>query len=143
MPDTRTTPNDHASLLRDAGLRATPGRLELLSVLAKEKDPLTVQQLEKKLKGALNQVTLYRALDALHAAGIVNRVNLEHEHAHFELAAGRTHHHHAICRACGLIEDIEVPHATSPEQEAKKKTRSFARIESYSLEFFGICRSCA
>ena len=133
---------DHASLLRDAGLRATPGRILLLETLEASREPLAVHQLEKRMEGALNHVTLYRALDALHAAGIVKRVNLEHDHAHFELVPGRAHHHHAVCRGCGLVEDIEVPHAPSPEQEAQKRAKGFARIDSYSLEFFGTCRSC-
>jgi len=95
------------------------------------------------MKGALNQVTLYRALEALREAGIVARVNLEHEHAHYELSAGRPHHHHAICRGCGHIEDIEMPHPASPESEAKRRAKGFARIDSHSLEFFGLCRDCA
>lgn len=135
-------PLDHASLLRGAGLRATPGRIALLALLAKEPNPLTVYQIEKKLGGKMNQVTVYRSLDALHAAGIVKRVNLEHDHAHFEIAAGREHHHHAICRNCGHIENIEVPHAAKPEQEALKRAKSFSDLTSYSLEFFGLCKKC-
>jgi Fe2+ or Zn2+ uptake regulation protein len=137
------TRDDHGSLLREAGLRATPGRIELLLLLSKESKPLAVHQIEKKMKGALNQVTLYRALEALEKAGIVSRVNLEHDHAHFELAVGRAHHHHAVCRACGLVEDIEVPHAAVPQREAAKQAKSFASIDRYSLEFFGLCHRCA
>lgn len=143
MQGTPMTKLDHAQLLREAGLRATPGRRALLRILEEETRPVTVQALEKRMKGALNHVTVYRALEALAASGIVTRVNLEHDHAHYELIAGRPHHHHAICRDCGLIEDIEVPHPPSPEKEAQKRTKTFAFIERYSLEFFGLCRSCA
>jgi Fe2+ or Zn2+ uptake regulation protein len=127
-----------AVLLREAGMRATPGRIALIKVLAQEPKPASVQLIERKLKGALNQVTLYRALEALTAAGIVSRVNLEHDHAHFELTAGRPHHHHAICRNCGHIADIELTHEHFPE----KRIPGFARIERYSLELFGICTKC-
>lgn len=136
------TPLGAASLLRDAGLRATPGRLALLAILAKEPKPVTVQTLEKRMKGALNHVTLYRALEALTEAGIVARAGLGHDHAHYELLAGRPHHHHAVCRGCGLVEDLEVPHSEAPEKDAQRRTRSFATIDRYSLEFFGLCRSC-
>lgn len=135
-------PLDHASLLRDAGMRATPGRLMLLSILEKESKPLAVYQIEKRMKGALNHVTLYRALEALEAANIVARVNLEHDHAHFELLTGRPHHHHAVCRDCGKVEDIEVPHTAMPEKDAAKHAKGFAVIDRYSLEFFGVCRAC-
>lgn len=134
---------EYSSLLRTAGLRATPGRILLIDVLTKEPQPLTVYEIEKKLSGELNQVTIYRALEALHKVQIVKRVNLEHDHAHFELAAGREHHHHAVCRNCGHIENIEIPHAAHPEQEALKRAKSFSSLDSYSLEFFGLCKKCA
>lgn len=134
---------DYASLLREAGLRATPGRLALLDVLHKETRPLAVHQIEKKMHGSVNQVTLYRALDALAASGIIARVNLEHDHAHFELVAGRSHHHHAVCSDCGAVEDIEVPHGTGLEKLAARAATGFESISRYSLEFFGLCKRCA
>ncbi len=134
---------DHTALLRDAGLRATPGRIALLAVLERTSVPLTAAEIEKKLKGKLNQVTVYRALEALIASGIVRRVNLEHDHAHFELVHGREHHHHAVCRSCGKVEDIEVPHTARPEHEALKRATQFAALDSYALDFFGTCKSCA
>lgn len=132
-----------ADLLRSAGLRATPGRIALLTTLEREQKPVTVQYLEKRLRGSLNHVTLYRALEALTAAGIVMRADLGHDHAHYELLAGRPHHHHAVCTSCGLVEDIEVPHTPSPEKDAARRTKQFAEIQRYSLEFFGTCRTCA
>jgi len=86
---------------------------------------------------------VYRALEALHAARLVTRVNLEHDHAHFELVAGREHHHHAVCRVCGHIQNIEVPHPPKPEAEALKRASDFSLLDSYSLEFFGLCKHCA
>ena len=134
---------DFAALLRDAGLRATPGRLALLAALAKEKKPVTVDDLNRRLKGALNTVTLYRALDALEEAGIVARAGLGHEHAHYELIPGRPHHHHVVCRACSRVEDIEIPHVPHPEQDAARRAKGFATVDRYTLEFSGLCRSCA
>jgi Fur family ferric uptake transcriptional regulator len=139
----RTTDASRADLLRSAGLRATPGRILLLQVLEKEAEPRTVYEIEEKLGGSMDQVTVYRSLDALYKAKIVKRVNLEHDHAHFELAAGREHHHHAVCRECGYIENVEIPHSASPEGEALKRTKKFAVLDSYSLEFFGLCKKCA
>ncbi len=135
--------NDFAPLLHGAGLRATEGRLALLALLAKERKPLSVRALEERMRGTLNQVTLYRALEALERADIVSRSYLAHDHAHYELVAGRPHHHHAICRGCGLVEDIIAPHNTSPEREARGAAKRFARIDAHATEFFGMCRSCA
>ncbi|HRH55245.1 MAG TPA: Fur family transcriptional regulator [Candidatus Paceibacterota bacterium] len=137
-----TTPS-YSELLRNAGLRSTEGRLALLDALAKESAPVTVETLVKRLGSALNQVSVYRALEALVEANIVARVDLGHEHAHFELLSGRPHHHHAVCRSCGLVEDIQVPHAPSPQKAALKTATKFAFIDRYSFEFFGLCKSCA
>jgi len=134
---------DFPTLLREAHLKATPGRIALLELLAKESKPLAVHQIEERMNGALNHVTLYRALEALEKARLVTRINLEHEHAHFELAVGRPHHHHAVCSECGLVEDIEILHSKTLEIDAVKQAKAFARINRYSLEFFGLCKRCA
>lgn len=139
----KQSPIDVVQLLRQAGMRATPGRCALLEVLAAEPKPLTVQQLEARLDHSLNYVTLYRALEALAAAGIVVRSDLGHDHAHYELVAGRAHHHHVVCTTCGFIEDIEVPHPSAPEHDAARHARHFAHIHRYTLEFFGHCHTCA
>lgn len=130
-------------MLKDAGLRVTPGRVRLLDALASERVPRTVDELRKKLGGTMNEVTLYRALEALAENGIVERADLRHGHAHYELSVGRAHHHHAVCRSCGAIEDVEIPHPKEPAKEAERATKRFARIDSYALEFFGICNRCA
>lgn len=135
---------DISSLLRDAGLRATPGRVRVLEVLASLAMPVRITELQKHLgKNTPDTVTLYRALDALVAAKLVTRADLQHGHAHYELAVGRSHHHHAVCTTCGKIEDIEVTHAPEPEREALKRAKGFASIDTYALEFFGTCATCA
>lgn len=134
---------DYAALLRENNLRATPGRLHVLSVLSKEKHPVTVDQIKEKLSSSLDTVTLYRTLEALRAARLVERTDLQHGHAHYEFTHGRAHHHHAVCRSCGLVEDIEVPHPAKPERDAQRAAKKFTSIDSYTLEFFGTCTSCA
>lgn len=134
---------DIPALLRENGLRATPGRIQLLQVLSKERLPLPVERLKEKLEEKLDTVTVYRTLEALRSAGLVERTDLQHGHAHYELMHGRPHHHHAVCRTCGLIEDIEVPHAKDPAKDAERSARKFSSIDSYALEFFGTCTRCA
>lgn len=134
---------DFPSLLRKSGLRATEGRIQLLKTLADEKAPITIDELNLKLGNQLNTVTLYRALEALKDARIVERMDLQHGHAHYELLAGRPHHHHVVCRSCGSIEDIEVPHIAKLEEAARRSAKKFSSIDSYSLEFFGVCSECS
>ena len=136
-------PTNFSDLLHKSGLRATEGRIHLLKILSAEKKPITIEQIGKKLSGSLDMVTLYRALEALKDARIVERMDLQHGHAHYELLVDRPHHHHAVCRSCGTIEDIEIPHVAKPEKEAERRAKKFSVIDSFSLEFFGLCTSCA
>lgn len=127
---------DFKALLQEAGYKATLGRLALLELLWGEEKPLAVHSIEKKLKGKMNEVTLYRALEALAEKGVIRRVDLGHGHAHYELE--KKHHHHLVCTDCGVVEDVNV--CPLPLVENSKKFKS---IYSHNLEFFGVCRSCS
>lgn len=85
--------------LRQAGSKATPGRLALLGVLESARTPMTVKQIEKSLH-LLNPVTVYRALESLVQAGLVRR-GVNGRIARFEYA-GKPHHHHLVCVDCGF-----------------------------------------
>lgn len=94
-----THSHDCKEELREAGSKATPGRLALLRELERAEEPLTVKDLERKLR-ALNPVTLYRALQALVMAGLVRRGESGRV-ARFEYAK-KPHHHHFVCTDCGF-----------------------------------------
>src|ERR1700761_5621683 len=98
--------------------------------------PLSVERIGKKLKGEANEVTLYRALEALADKQIIRRVDLGHGHAHYEME--KHHHHHLICTDCGTVEDVAI--CPLPQLERSKK---FASIYSHSVEFFGLCLHCS
>ena len=128
--------------LKVAGFKATPKRLELLEALARVEEPLTVLAIQKLLRNKMNEVTLYRALEAFAAAGLVRRVDLNHDHAHYELAMGREHHDHAVCTNCGVVEDIKGC-ALEPLEKKALVQSNFRSIYSHNLEFFGLCKQCA
>lgn len=134
---------DYKALLRNAGFRATPGKIALLELLRKENNPRTVAEIQKKLKQKQDTVTLYRSLEGLTAAGIVSRSELGHGHAHYELLAGKGHHHHLVCTNCEQVEDFSDPLLENALMRAEKNAKSFKSINSHSLELFGLCKSCA
>lgn len=130
-------------LLRSVGQRATPGRVALLGVLDRSTKPLSIRAISEKMRPSLDQATLYRALEALTHAGVVRRVDFQHDHAHYELAAGKTHHHHLICQQCGTVEDIEQCIGEKLTQEILKNSTKFKTIKNHSLEFYGTCNRCS
>ncbi|MFO0704622.1 MAG: transcriptional repressor [Candidatus Andersenbacteria bacterium] len=147
MPHT-TTQSDQAlaGLLRSAGCKATPRRIGLLRILAADQTALSIAELQQKLKSlrqSVNQTTIYRALEDLMRAGLVRPVNFEHQHAHYELIAQKPHHHHVICKSCGLVEDVEACNARPLEKQILKHSKNFSSISTHALEFFATCTSCA
>ncbi len=101
---------------------------------------MTVGEVLRRMKGTLNETTLYRALEAFADAGLVRRVDLHHGHAHYELQ--KTHHHHLVCVNCGAIEDVAACAVEPMEKVALRSSRKFASIMSHDLEFFGTCTAC-
>ena len=139
---TQMTKERFAALLRKSGHKATPGRLSLLLLLAKADRPLAIHDIIDESKKGLNQATIYRALESLLEAGIVRRVDMQHAHAHYELAEGAKHHHHLICKHCGRVEDVEDCDVGTIEKMVLKRSKAFASIHTHALEFFGLCIKC-
>ena len=129
-------------VLRELGYKATPARLNVLTVLKSADHPLTTQEILKKLGGKVDQATIYRTLESLLAVSVLRQVDMQHGHAHYELLSGATHHHHLICRACGQTEDVPQCDIAAIEAQVLKKSRSFASLEDHALEFFGKCKKC-
>lgn len=128
-------------MLRTAGLSATRQRTELLGMLRKAKHPLRAEKIADQLSGKLNLTTVYRGLDQLSDARLVRRIDLGKNHALYELSD--SHHHHLVCRTCGLIEDVTACIPDSVPKSVLKKAQGFAAIEEHALEFFGTCKTCA
>jgi Fe2+ or Zn2+ uptake regulation protein len=94
----------YATALRDRGFRATYGRVALLEALAVARKPISVEEAAKAIKGKLDLVNTYRALEALAKAGLVRRVDVGHRHMHYAIAdiVSGKHAHQFVCVGCGL-----------------------------------------
>ena len=138
---TGTDRKELQKLLRDNNFRSTEGRLALLSALKKSHKPLPVETLGKQIASRLDEVNVYRALESFVRAGIARRVDLQHGHAHYELAHGD--HHHIVCTSCDKVEDFTGCEYGKLVGKALKQTRGFAKVTNHSLELFGLCNTCA
>lgn len=90
--------------------------------------------------------SLYRSLTVLDEAGVLRRHHDADGLARFELAEWLTgHHHHAVCRVCGLVEDIELAadeEAALDGMLASLSTASGWELSGHSLEVEGTCAGC-
>lgn len=128
-------------LLRSHGFYSTEGRLFLLSLLKKSAQPLSAPLIVKKMAPYLDEVNVYRALDDLSRKYVISRPDLRQNVAHYEFAD--RHHHHVVCSQCGSTEDIDQCIVGALQSKAVSRTRTFARIDTHTLEFFGTCKPCA
>jgi Fe2+ or Zn2+ uptake regulation protein len=129
--------NTHGTeaLLKNIGMKATKQRQLVLSILHAKKGPMTVDHMVTKT--GIGFATLYRILEVFEKAGLVRKVDLRGNSFFYEI--NDAHHHHIVCTACGGIEEIDVCGIDKLLPRSKK----FKIINEHSLEFFGICTTCA
>lgn len=133
----------HTLQLRRHGLRATPARLSLLSLLEHENKPMSAKDIEQhpKLKD-MNQATLYRNLQNLKSAGLIRQLDLQERHGFYEISS-KGDHHHIVCVQCGRIQEIDNCPALEFSDSVLDQATCFSSVLHHSLEFYGLCRQCA
>jgi Fur family ferric uptake transcriptional regulator len=87
------------AVLREAGLRTSPGRAAVTETLARGDCLMSAQDVVLRLRGetarAASIATVYRTLDLLHEHGLVRRVDAGEGIARYERVdpSGEAHHH--------------------------------------------------
>lgn len=135
--------NEIESQLRKAGLSVTTVRVALLNLFSSTPQPASADQLTEALRArhlTLNRTTVYRELTRLVEKGLVEEVLLASRARVYELA--QAHHHHAICTNCDAIQHIEIPEQLTKAEQLLHKKHGFIVVR-HSLEFYGICQTCA
>ena len=129
-------------LLKSRSLRVTPARVAILGFLNNQSKPVSVDALEKGIKkNNIDQSTIYRTVNTLLQEGILRELRLSKEKVFIEIADAD--HHHIVCTSCGFIEETDGCITEGIEKKTLSKSKKFKSIESHSLEFFGLCHSCA
>ena len=130
--------------LKSAKMRITAPRVSVLQALLSGHGPFTVEEVFDQVKAGqvgCDLATIYRILGSFEKIGILRRCEFGDGNARFELSGeDNHHHHHVICRVCRKVEGLE--NCELPELNRFAETTGFTEI-SHSLEFFGLCPSCA
>lgn len=87
---------------------------------------------------SIGLATVYRALEALKLAGVVQARLLPTGETLYSLV--QEDRHHLTCLQCGC----SIPIEACPVQELEKQLRQSQKFEIYyhTLEFFGLCNVC-
>lgn len=122
---------------------ATRPREEIANVLRREKKFLSAADIHRKLTRAHARMalsTVYRTLEHLQSKGeVTERVDAAGE-ASYMYCAPQRHHHHAICRKCGRVEDVDCD-AVDTFARSLRKRHGFT-LDDHAMEFLGRCKEC-
>lgn len=114
----------------------------ILETLSHENAHLTshqVYQLIRERLPAVNQSTVYRALERLARAGKVSISDMGTGAAVYELLAGGPHHH-LVCQSCGHV--VTIRHEEIRDMFAAIQDHNRFSIQTQHLVLFGICADC-
>jgi Fe2+ or Zn2+ uptake regulation protein len=131
-----------ATRLRAAGERVTPQRLQVAAALAAAGRQLTAQELWEQLRRrtpAIGRATVFRTVEALVAAGVARRLELEN-HVYGYVACQPEHHHHLACSACGRVDEIGETYVRAVAERVAADTGF--QIDDARLDFYGRCARC-
>ena len=85
--------------------------------------------------------TVYRALADLATVGEADSLQSPEGESLYRACASSGHHHHLICRSCGLTVEIE---ATEVEQWAQRTASDHGFTEAqHIVDIFGLCAACS
>jgi Fe2+ or Zn2+ uptake regulation protein len=126
--------------------RYTRSRRRLVEAVVRAGRPVTLPEILEH-EPDLAQSSAYRNLDVLEQCGVVRRITVSGDHAHFELTEPLLeHHHHLICDGCGAITDVhlddELERLVDRNLAAAADAAGFTPLR-HSLDLHGLCADCS
>jgi Fur family transcriptional regulator, zinc uptake regulator len=135
-------PPDIDQLLQGHGLKKTPLRKKILSILICAKKPLSQGDLISKLSQVdsnIDRVTVYRNLSSLKASGLLHEVSSNH----YVFCSHECHDHaHLLfyCQACHQHQEISDHRSLDQLMSALAKFKFFGQQQPIFMS--GVCTSC-
>jgi len=115
----------------------------VLHALSQAKGFVSAQQLHSILKkhgSPIGLATVYRTLTSLVENGKADTLlNKEGENLYRDCSQG--HHHHLICKKCGVTLEIEAKQAETWAVKVAKEN-GFTEV-THTIDIFGLCKKCA
>lgn len=124
------------------GRRSTRQRAAVVELLEAVDDFRSAQELHDELRrrgDAIGLTTVYRTLQSLSDAGMVDVLRTETGEAIYRRCSEH-HHHHLVCRECGFTVEIEGP-TVERWADTIAASNGFANIR-HTVEIVGTCSDC-
>ncbi len=122
--------------------RNTPQKAAVKHALGEATGFVSAQQLHQTLKkhgSTIGLATVYRTLADLAQAGEADSLQSKDAEVLYR-ACTTSHHHHLICRKCGLTLEIEAQNLEKWADQVAKD-HGFSQ-PSHNIDIFGLCSKC-
>ena len=131
-------------VLEERGRRSA-ARRAVVESLDRQRCALTAVELDDALRAsgrAVGRATVYRVLEQLREAHLVQRVDVGRGGARYEpVRHGADHHHHLICDRCGDVVPFADP---ALERAIEHLARAVAfDVADHEVVLHGACGACA
>ena len=130
--------------LKEKGHRITTARAAIVQVFSGSDEPFSaadIYAILQKHQLRTNKVTVYREIAFLLAERVIHEVTFNDGVKRYEMTSG-DHHHHLICTSCNAVQDVHMNNDLDAVEQLIEKKTSF-KVQSHSLEFYGLCAKCA
>jgi Fur family transcriptional regulator, stress-responsive regulator len=133
---------EYERLLRGASLRVTRPRVAVLAAVHDHPhaDTASILGAVRERLGVVSHQAVYDVLGALTGAGLVRRIHPPGSVARYESRVG-DNHHHVVCRACGVIADVDCAVGPAPCLSAADD-HGFV-IDEAEVIYWGLCPGCS
>ncbi|MGH9277429.1 MAG: Fur family transcriptional regulator [Acidimicrobiales bacterium] len=124
------------------GRRITAGRRAVVEALVGAEGHVSADdlaELVRRSQPGVHRATVYRTLEALEDAGLVEHVHLGHGRSVYHLADDL--HQHLVCEACGAVEEAPAELLAGVARRLQRE-RGFV-MRPYHFAVLGRCRRCA
>lgn len=133
---------DYVSFLRERGYRMTPQRQIIMDAICEGRGHTALPQILERVQQkapAINQATVYRSLHFLLNMGLIVKAEITPGETVYEIA-GRSPHHHLLCRACH--HEVEIDAQPLAALQAEIQQRYGFLIDASHLLLTGLCAHC-
>jgi Fur family transcriptional regulator, stress-responsive regulator len=136
-----TSPAQHEQSLREAGLRVTQQRVAVLDAVRRlpHADTDSLITAVRAETGEISHQAVYDVLKVLTEAHLVRKIQPLGQVARYEGRVG-DNHHHAVCRSCGAITDVDCAVGDTPCLSASD-SNGFV-IDEAEVIYWGTCPDC-
>ncbi len=126
----------YADILKQKELKSTPQRMAMLGIM-EAKGHADIDEIYQEIKKdfvSISLATVYKNINTMLDAGIIEEIKVPQKKSKFEIAKHK--HSHFVCEKCGEVYDVQKPKKLDIELPEGFEPREA------SVMIVGVCKKC-